>query len=247
MVFVTGDTHGNFERSRPEYFPEQARMTKEDIVIITGDFGGVWDGKKKEQQALDWLEQLPFTIAFVSGNHENFDRLKKLSVEEWQGGKVQFIRPHVIHLLRGQEFEIEGCTFFTMGGAYSHDIEDGILNPYAEDFEEQYWFMRRMRCQFRINHRTWWKEEMPSEEEYAQAKATLDGIGWAADYIITHCAPTSIQKKLNEDYQTDQLTTFLEEVRRKAKFHYWLFGHYHDNKIIDERYVLLWEQIVQII
>lgn len=45
----------------------------------------------------------------------------------------------------------------------------------------------------------------------------------------------------------DRLTTFLEKIRRKAKFHYWLFAHYHDNKIIDERYVLLWEQIVQII
>lgn len=144
-------------------------------------------------------------------------------------------------------FEIEGYTFFTMGGASFHDIADGILNPYAKDFEEQYWFMRRMRCQFRINHCTWRKEEMTSEEEYAQARATLDSIGWVADFIITHCDPTSVMKKLNEDYQTDQLTTFLEEVRRNAKFHYWLFKHYHDNKIIDERYVLLWEQIVQII
>lgn len=66
-------------------------------------------------------------------------------------------------------------------------------------------------------------------------------------YIITHCAPNSVVKKLNPDYDLDPLTTFLEKIRRKAKFHYWLFGHYHDNKIIDERYVLLWEQIVQII
>lgn len=31
MVFVTGDLHGNFERFKPKYFPEQARMTKQDI------------------------------------------------------------------------------------------------------------------------------------------------------------------------------------------------------------------------
>ena len=122
MVFATGDTHGNFLRFRPENFPEQENMTKNDYVIICGDFGGVWDGSKKERQTLDWLESLPFTVLFVSGNHENFDLLKKLPVEEWHGGKVQFIRPHVIHLLRGQVFEIEGYTFFTMGGASSHDI-----------------------------------------------------------------------------------------------------------------------------
>ena len=41
MVFVTGDLHGNFERFKPKYFPEQARMTKQDIMICAGDFGGV--------------------------------------------------------------------------------------------------------------------------------------------------------------------------------------------------------------
>ena len=247
MVFATGDTHGNFLRFRPENFPEQKNMTKSDYVIICGDFGGVWDGSRKERQTLVWLESLPFTVLFVSGNHENFDFLKKLPVEEWHRGKVQFIQPHVIHLLRGHVFEIEGYTFFTMGGASSHDIEDGILNPYADDFEEQYWFMRRMRCRFRVNHHSWWKEELPSDEEYAEALKTMERIGWAADYIITHCAPSSIVKKLNPDYDLDRLTAFLEEVRQNVNFHYWLFGHYHDNKIIDERYVLLWEQIVQII
>ena len=65
--------------------------------------------------------------------------------------------------------------------------------------------------------------------------------------IITHCAPNRIVKKLNPNYTLDRLTTFLEKIRQRAKFHYWLFAHYHDNKIIDERFVLLWEQIVQII
>ena len=184
MVFATGDTHGNFLRFRPENFPEQENMTKNDYVIICGDFGGVWDGSKKERQTLDWLESLPFTVLFVSGNHENFDLLKKLPVEEWHGGKVQFIRPHVIHLLRGQVFELEGYTFFTMGGASSHNISDGILDPYADDFEEQYWFMRRLRCSFRVDHHSWWKEELPSDEEYTEALKTLKQIDWAADYII---------------------------------------------------------------
>ena len=36
MIYVTGDTHGNFRRFQPEYFPEQAGMTKNDVVIIAG-------------------------------------------------------------------------------------------------------------------------------------------------------------------------------------------------------------------
>lgn len=82
MIYATGDTHGNFERFKPEHFPEQTDMTKDDYVVICGDFGGVWDNSKKEQRQLDWLESLSFTVLFVSGNHENFDRLAKYPIEE---------------------------------------------------------------------------------------------------------------------------------------------------------------------
>ena len=132
MIFATGDTHGNFQRFKSEYFPEQANMTRSDYVIICGDFGGVWDGSRQEEKLLDKLEQFPFTTLFVDGNHENFDRLMEYPIEEWHRGKVHFIRPHVIHLMRGQVFEIDGYTFFTMGGAQSHDIANGILDP-ADD------------------------------------------------------------------------------------------------------------------
>lgn len=100
-------------------------MTKEDYVIICGDFGGVWNKEvenKEEKHLLDWLEEKPFTTLFVDGNHENFDRLYSYPVELWHGGKVHKIRPSVIHLMRGQIYEIDGKSFFTFGGASSHDI-----------------------------------------------------------------------------------------------------------------------------
>lgn len=134
-----------------------------------------------------------------------------------------------------------------MGGASSHDIDYGILNPYAPDFEEQYWTLRRMGVPFRVNHRSWWKEELPSQAEYEEATNNLERADWKVDYIITHCAPSSIEDDLSDGgYVHDTLTDFLEDVKEKAKFHYWLFGHYHDNKIIENRFVLLWEQIVQV-
>lgn len=44
MTYATGDTHGGFQRFKEEHFPEQARMTRDDYVMICGDFGGVWSG-----------------------------------------------------------------------------------------------------------------------------------------------------------------------------------------------------------
>ena len=40
-IFITGDTHGDFSRLLPAAFHEQRDLTKEDYLIICGDFGGV--------------------------------------------------------------------------------------------------------------------------------------------------------------------------------------------------------------
>ena len=111
MIYITGDTHGGFQRFATDYFPQQKQMSRDDYAIITGDFGGVWDDSPREAYWLDWLEEKPFTTLFVDGNHENFDRLGELPVHQWQGGKVRYIRPHVLHLMRGQIFEINGTSF----------------------------------------------------------------------------------------------------------------------------------------
>ena len=67
------------------------------------------------------------------------------------------------------------------------------------------------------------------------------------DYIITHCCPTSVQDELSGGfYQADALTDFLEEVSQRCRFKYHFFGHYHTNRIIREKYVLLYEQIIRL-
>lgn len=40
MIYITGDTHAEFSRFSTKRFPEQKEMTKDDYVIICGDFGG---------------------------------------------------------------------------------------------------------------------------------------------------------------------------------------------------------------
>ena len=222
MIYITGNTHGNF--------------------------GGVWLGDSRDDKALDWLEKLPFTVAFVDGNHENFDALAAYPIEEWRGGKVHCIRPHVLHLMRGQVYELEGYRFFTMGGAKSHDIEDGILELDDPNFERKLLMLqRRPNARYRIDHITWWRQELPTDEEYNEALQNLERCDWQVDYIITHCAPTSIAHMESSHNEADRPTDFLQDVQERTDFRYWLFGHYHDNKNIDSKYILLWEQIVRIL
>lgn len=245
-VFITGDTHGDFRRFRTDIFYEQKELTKEDIVLICGDFG-LWDDSPSERYWLNWLEDKPFTTAFVSGNHENYELLATFPVEEWHGGQAQLLRPSVLHLMRGQMFELGGKRFFTMGGASSHDIEDGVLEPEDPQFKQKYKRLTKQGALFRVNHQSWWKEELPSQEEYQTARATLERYGWETDYIITHCCPTSVQDALSGGmYQADELTDFFDEVRRKCQFKYWFFGHYHENTVVQQKYVLLYEQIIKL-
>jgi len=247
MVYATGDCHGNILRFAPKYFPEQTDMTKKDFAIVCGDLGLVWDGQKEERRKLDWLEDRPFTTLWVDGNHENFDMLAQYPVEEWHGGKIHRIRPSILHLMRGQVYDICGYTFFTMGGAQSHNIEAGILDPCADDFLEQYLALKRAKARFQVNHHTWWKEELPNDAEYEEAIRNLKRHNWAVDYVITHCAPTGIALSMKRHNEADRLTDFLQTVREKLEFHYWLFGHYHRNEIIDEKYVLLYERLVRVL
>ncbi len=117
MIFVTGDTHGRTDFAKLLLFVrEYPNLTKNDYVIIAGDFGAVWE-KETLEEDLKPYRDLPFTVLFVDGNHENFDLLNSYPVEIWNGGKVHKIKSNIIHLMRGQVFEITGKTFFTFGGA----------------------------------------------------------------------------------------------------------------------------------
>lgn len=246
MIFITGDTHGDFIRFSTDIFPEQKQMTKNDFVIICGDFG-IWKDTPQERYWLDWLNDKSFTTLFVDGNHSNFDRLYQMPVIEWNGGHVHNVRDSVIHLMRGQVFEIGGKRVFTMGGGSSHDISDGILEPDAPDFKQQRKSLDRRMALYRVNHVSWWKEELPSDEEYETAKRNLDACGWKVDYIVTHCCPTSVVDILSGGlFQSDRLTNFFEEIKRRCEFDYWFFGHYHDNRVLMQKYIMLYEQIIEL-
>ena len=249
MIYMTGDTHGNFSRFADGHFPQQASMTKNDYVMICGDFGGVWNTSKQQSDMLDWLNARPFTTLFITGNHENYDLLATYPVSEWHGGKVQFIRPSVIHLMRGQIYEIDGQTFFTMGGAACHDIYNGVLDMSDPAFDEKYNMLRARRKFFRINHQSWWEQELPTEDEIRMAHEMLCAHEKKVDYIISHCAPTQLQKEIqsrigDNTHPENELTAFLQWIYDECQFKHWYCGHYHQPMDIKSNFHVLYEKII---
>lgn len=211
MIYVTGDTHGNQNKWVEQIQPA---LSAADILMVCGDFGvGFWDGRYwPEEMFYDYLSEQEYTVLFIDGNHEDFDKLYKYPVEVWCGGKVHKIRKNVIHLMRGEVYNIEGNTFFVMGGGYS-------LDKYR-----------------RIEHISWWSQEMPSEEEYQNALANLEKVKHQVDYILTHTAPSETVYYLNtlrrlgikKNVQQElELTTFLDTVQSMVTYQHWYFGHFH--------------------
>lgn len=250
MIYITGDCHSDFVRFNKENFPEQTEMTKDDYVIICGDFGGVWnvdEESKRETWWLDWLEGRSFTTLFVDGNHENFDRLYAYLVEEWKGGKVHKIRPSVIHLMRGQIYQIDGKKIFTFGGASSHDISGGILEPNDPEYKAKKKELDQGWLPYRINHISWWAQELPSENEMEEGLKNLSLHENKVDFIVSHCCSSGTQALLGGGLFTpDVLTNYLEQIRQTIKFKKWFFGHYHDNKNVNAEEILLYEQVIRI-
>lgn len=223
MIYVTGDMHGRIDLDKfyMRCFPEQKGLTKDDLVIICGDFGGIWTNEMENQRIIRLLEARRFSILFCDGNHENFERLYAYPVIDKFGGKVHQISKSIFHAIRGELYSIEGKTFFVMGGASSHD------RPHIQGLG-------------------WWEEELPSIRELEHGRESLERVNWSVDYVITHCAPSSIQQtEISPFYLTDSLTKYLDEIKTKLVFRKWYFGHYHIHETMqDNRFQALYRKII---
>ena len=89
---------------------------------------------------------------------------------------------------------------------------------------------------------------MPSKEEMEQAVKNLREHDFKVDYVITHCAPSSVQREIEENlllhYADNYFTDWLDELiaRYGLQFRKWYCGHYHTEKIID-RIIFIFESI----
>jgi len=230
MIYFSGDLHGPMQIRRlgPKEFLAGRTLTKNDYLIILGDFGLVWDvneSGRNEWFWQMWLNYKSWTTLFIDGNHENFDRINKLPQVDMFGSKVGMVMDSIYHLKRGEVYIIDGKKFFTFGGGNSID--------------------RALRTEYI----SWWKEEMPSKKEYDKGLNTLDKHNWKVDYVLTHACPTSIFYKLCEiepmAKESNQLTNYLEIVKDKLEYKEWHFGHYHIETQID-KFFAHYEDVVKL-
>jgi len=249
QIWITGDCHSNISRFSNEVFPEQKEMDKSDVVEILGDFGLVWEQEesKYEKYWLDWLNDKNFTTVATLGNHENYDRIEKLPVQERFGAPVYVLRDSIYLLQSGYIYEINGKKIWNFNGARSHDINDGIIDGSDPNWKKLAKAKEKAgKGMYRVKGLSWWEQEVEQNQEvYDRGLKTLESVDWKVDYIWTHCTASSVASMLGF-YENDRLSEYLNEIHDKAKFDYWFFGHYHEDKTVLPHEYCLYTQLIQI-
>lgn len=218
LIYITGDTHGEIARFKLV----APFLHAGDTLIVAGDFGCIF-GRDSDDFKLAQLCQLHYTIAFIDGNHECFPKINSYPEEMWNGGKVHRIAPNIVHLMRGQVFEIEGLRIFTMGGGYS--LDKGMRLPGI----------------------SWWYEELPNAREYDEGQRNLERYDCCVDFIVSHAAPMKTMQLLFEKgvfnrrfHQEDELNLYLQKIEETVKYRQHYFGHLHFDMKLWHDQTALW-------
>lgn len=199
MIYFTGDTHGLIDFDKLEKFFKNEYVSEKDYLIILGDCGMVLG---EDDIFIDKYSSLKLTIFFIDGNHENFKLLDKFPIVKQNNAKCHLIDHNIYHVMRGEIIILNGLKMLCMGGASSIDK----IN--------------------RVKDESWWIEENITESDIDNAIANLKRFDYNVDYVLTHCAPSKIVRKLF-NYRDDSNTHMLDKLLYYIDFKHWFFGHYH--------------------
>ena len=217
-VYLTGDTHGRFERIA--CFCRDYRTTREDVLIILGDAGVNYYLNHRDETLKQYIATMPITLLCIHGNHEARPTAA-LGYEpvECFGGTVMAQReyPNLLFALDGVVYELCGRSCIAIGGAYSIDKQYRILRGAA-----------------------WWPDEQPDEEIKRRVESALARRGWHVDVVLSHTTPLSYEPteaflpfidQSTVDTSTEQ---WLDEIERRLHYDRWYAGHFHTTKCVDK-------------
>lgn len=218
MIYITGDTHGDFRRVTA--LCHTVNSTLDDILIILGDAGINYYEDYRDAQRKQMLVSLPITLFCIHGNHEARPEYTGLyQTKRWRGGTVflEDAYPNILFAKDGEVFDFDGTKAIVIGGAYSVDKFYRL---------ERGW--------------NWWNNEQPSAEAKQTVEASLAGLGNTVDVILSHTCPLKyepIEVFLGGiDQSTVDKTTeeWLDTIEERLSYRKWYCGHYHTSKRIDK-------------
>ena len=244
--YITGDCHGCFTK----FANIKLEQDEKGIVICLGDFSINYYLNKTDTRAKKELSQNYPNLTFycLRGNHEQRPQLidnMLLAYDKNVWGEVYYEEayPNIKYFKDYGFYKIQGYLCLVIGGAYSID---------------KYWRLARagLTEETNIPKKTGWFEN--EQLTKAEMNDCLDDIdfwnrqGIDVDFILTHTCPKSFQpidmflKTVDQSTVDDTMEKFLDKVNYSISWKYWLFGHYHDNRLERPHVELYYNDIEEI-
>lgn len=213
-VYLTGDTHGRFERI--ERFCKDNDTTPDDLLIILGDAGINYYSGHRDKKLKQYITSMPITLLCIHGNHEARPTAA-LGYEpvECFGGTVMAQReyPNLLFALDGEVYELNGQSCIAIGGAYSIDKEYRLMRGGG-----------------------WWPDEQPSAAIKRKVESVLASRGWQVDIVLSHTTPLSLEPReaflpfIDQSTVDTSTEEWLDGIERRLDYKRWYTGHFHTVK-----------------
>ena len=221
-LFCCGDTHQDIDihKLNSTNFKIGNELTKEDIMVILGDWGAIWSGDCRDDKMLNWWKNRNWTTFVVLGNHCNYNAIKKLPTVEKFCGPVWNPCESVFIAQTGNIYNLNGKTCLVINGADSQDKnlrKEGI---------------------------SWWPEEQITEEDIQKAKFNLKRYNNKVDYLLTHTGGVNVCASLG--FKPTISDVRLSQILNTFQYDYHYLGHYHVDRIIDNKTRIFYNDIKEI-
>lgn len=210
-IFITGDTHREFDRIRS--FCEKNHTTKDDIIIILGDAGINYYLLGMDNNLKSELNMFPITFFCIHGNHEERPfNIPSYQKKQWHSGTV-YIEPEYPNLIfakDGEIYDFNGQQYIAIGGAYSVDK-----------------YIRQLRGW------QWFESEQPDDEIKMFVEQQLEKVNWQLDGVLSHTVPIDYEPRwaflsgLDQSKVDKTTELWLGEIEKKLHYKHWYAGHFH--------------------
>ena len=218
MVYITGDTHGDFDRFIA--FAVRMKPTKNDTMIVLGDAGLNYYKGKRDRENKKFVSSFPFVTFCIHGNHEIRPAdISSYKTKEYCGGIVWYEEefPNILFAKDGEVYSFDGYKCIVIGGAYSVDKHYRLANGWS-----------------------WFSTEQPSDEIKQYVEAQLKKYDNKIDIILSHTCPKKYEPTevflvgLDQSLVDKSTEEWLDKIEKTTFYKKWYCGHFHTRKKIDK-------------
>ena len=226
-IYLMSDIHGDFRPVRDFWLraklKEKMTLDREDqVLIITGDFGGNFFFNHRDENFKEKLGKYPFTYFIIRGNHEERPEVcMKKYPDKWHH-EIYFdnyvlVENDYPYIKYAWDFPlkyiINGYSTIVIPGAYSVDKYKRLQMGWS-----------------------WFEKEQLNEDEMEIGKLLLDLEQWKCDFVLSHTCPIIYEPTdlflscIDQSMVDKTMERYLGEIEYKLDYRAWCWGHYHQHR-----------------